>query len=92
MKYKRDFLKANRVTARQFELKYIAFMENKPDEQAYRDFAKKWNITIHKGLGDAKTEAVLSVNIAVIKVLADTETEAQGSIHNILASLDTLLQ
>lgn len=84
MKYKRDFLKANRVTVRQFQLKYIAFMESNPDEQAYRDFAKKWNIKIYPGLGDSKGEAVLSVNIAALKVLAETELEAYESVKRIL--------
>lgn len=84
MKYKRDFLKANRVTARQFELKYVAFMESNPDEQAYRDFAEHWNIAIYPGLGDSKGEALLSVNIAVLKVLAETELEAYESVKRIL--------
>ena len=88
MKYKRDFLKANRVTARQFQLKYVAFMESNPDEQAYRDFAKRWNIKIYPGLGAPNVEAVLSVNIAVIKVLADNEDDAKDSIARILGSLD----
>lgn len=88
MKYKRDFLKANRVTQRQFELKYAAFMKSKPDEQAYRDFAKKWNITIHRGLGLGYTEAVLSVQIAAIKVLAASEIEAQTFIEEILQNMD----
>jgi hypothetical protein len=87
-KYKRDFLKANRVTARQFELKYIAFMESNPDEQAYRAFAQKWNITIHRGLGDPESEALLSVNIAAIKVLSENEDEARAKINEILQSLE----
>jgi hypothetical protein len=88
MKYKRDFLKANRVTVRQFELKYAAFMESEPDEQAYRDFAKRWNIAIHRGLGHTHTEAVLSVQIAVIKVLAASDIEAHEFIEEILRSMD----
>ena len=88
MKYKRDFLKANRVTTRQFELKYAAFMESEPDEQAYREFAKRWNITIHPGLGHTHTEAVLSVQIAVVKVLASSDAEAQVFIEEILQSMD----
>lgn len=92
MKYKRDFLKANRVTQRQFELKYVAFIEGDPDEQAYRDFAKRWNINIYPGLGSPSHEAVLSVNIAVIKVLADNETEAAESVGRILQSLDKPIQ
>lgn len=87
MKYKRDFLKANRVMARQFELKYTAWMEQhnlQPSEQEYRDFAKKWNITIYPGLGDSKSEAVFCVQIAVLKVLAETELEAYESIKRIL--------
>ena len=92
MKYKRDFLKANRVSQRQFELKYVAFIESDPDEQAYRDFAKRWNINIYPGLGSPSHEAVLSVNIAVIKVLADNETEASESVGRILQSLDKPIQ
>ncbi len=87
MKYKRDFLKANRVTQRQFSLKYTAWMEQhnlQPSEQDYRDFAKKWNITIHPGLGDPKSEAVFCVQIAALKVLAYTELEAYESIQRIL--------
>jgi hypothetical protein len=84
MKYKHDFLKANRVTVRQFELKYIAFMANEPDEQAYRDFAKRWNITIYPGLGSPKTEAVLSVGVAVIKVLEKDEVESYNAVQEIL--------
>ena len=84
MKYKRDFLKANRVTQRQFELKYVAFMESEPDEAAYREFAKKWNINIYPGLGSPSHEVVLSVQIAVLKVLAETELEAYESIKRIL--------
>lgn len=84
MKYKKDFLKANQVTARQFQLKYIAFMESNPNEAAYREFAKKWNITIHPGLGDSKSEAVFCVQIAALKVLAETELEAYESIKRIL--------
>jgi hypothetical protein len=88
MQYKKNFLRTHRTTARAFELKYIQFMESNPDEQAYRAFAKRWLITIHKGLGDSKTEAVLSVNIAAIKVMADTEAEARASIENILQSIE----
>jgi hypothetical protein len=84
MNYKRDFLKANRVTVRQFQLKYIQFMESEPDEAAYRAFAKKWNINIYPGLGDSKAEAILSVNIAAIKVLSETEIEAHTEIMAIL--------
>lgn len=87
MQYKNDFLAANQCTVRVFEHAYIKFMRGVPDEQAHRAFARRWGITIHAGLGSPRHEAALSVNIAAIKVLAESEAEANAAIREILQAL-----
>ena len=84
-KYKADFLRANRCTVQQFEAAYITFMEGKPDTAAYRKFARKYGITIFPDPNiPADGQALLCVNIAALKVLAETYEESRTAIENIL--------
>ena len=89
LKYKTDFLKANRCTVDEFERAYIAFQQRKPDEKAYRQFARKYHITIHPNPHIPKEiQAVLSVNIAAIKVMAESHYEAESAIAEILSGVE----
>ncbi len=84
--YKADFLKHNRCTVDEFEAAYIAFQQRKPTIADYQKFAKKWGITIHSDPGiPVDLQAVLSVNIAAIKVMAETYEESLAAIENILS-------
>jgi hypothetical protein len=87
-KYKAAFLLINRCTAQEFHDAYIAFMEDKPDVAAYRKFARRYHITVHP---DARLpvdlQVILSVNIAAIKVMADTYAELLEAIEDILQCL-----
>jgi len=87
MEYKKAFLKSNKLTVKTFERIYVKFMERQPDEQAYRDFADEFGITIHEGLGNSETEAALSVNIAVIKVLSNSNFEAKAHLMSIMKDI-----
>ena len=83
--YKSDFLRANHCTAQEFESAYVAFAENKPDLAAYQRFARKWKIRIiPEPRLPYQTQVVLSVNIAAIKVMAETETEARLAVEGIV--------
>jgi hypothetical protein len=83
-KYKTDFLRANRCTEAEFERIYIAFQESKPNAAAYRKFARKYHITIHRDPNiPADMQVVLSVNISVIKVLAQTYAESIAAVEDI---------
>lgn len=84
MTYRAKFCRRNKCTPKQFETAFVKFMKTNPDEKRIREFARKWGITIHSGLGDSKTEAILSVNIAAIKVMARNESEASAAIREIL--------
>ena len=87
-KYKTDFLRANRCTDQQFHDAYVAFMKKKPDIAAYRKFASKYHITIHASPNvPAHVQVELSVNIAAIKVMAQSYAEAEVAIHEIIGVL-----
>ncbi len=83
-KYKTDFLRANRCTDQEFTAAYLAFMDSKPDVAAYRKFARKYRITI---ISDpyipADGQVILSVNIAAIKVMAQTYEESIEAVRGI---------
>lgn len=85
-KYKSDFLSVNRCTDDEFEEVYIAFMATNPNTKAYRQFARKYGITI---LPDPyipeNVRVVLSVNIAAIKVMAMTSAEAETAVAEIVS-------
>lgn len=86
-KYKSDFLRANRCTDREFEADYIAFMQGKPNAKAYRMFARKYGITVHRDpYIHQDAQVVLSVNISAIKVMAKTFQESEAAIEEILTS------
>ncbi len=88
-KYKSDFLSANHCTVDEFEAAYIEFMAsygNKPNAKAYRQFARKYGITIFPEPNlpeDLRT--TLSVSIAAMKVMADTSEEAEAAVEDILS-------
>lgn len=84
--YKADFLRYNRCTVQEFEAAYIAFMESKPDTKAYLRFARKYGITIIPDPNiPADGQALLCVNIAALKVMAETYEESRVAIENILS-------
>lgn len=86
-RYKADFLRHNRCTVDQFEADYVAFQERKPTIADYRKFARKYGITIHSDpYIPSDLQAVLCVNIAVIKVMAETYEESRTAVENILSS------
>lgn len=86
-KYKSDFLLANHCTDQEFHDAYVAFMEGKPDTAAYQKFARKYHITIHSDPNiPADAQVVLSVNIAAIKVMAQTYEESIAAMEDILRS------
>ena len=85
-KYKSDFLSANHCTDDEFEAAYIAFMENKPNTKAYRQFAREYGITIFPEPNIPKdVRAALSVNISAMKVMAKTSAEAEAAVEEILS-------
>lgn len=85
-KYKSDFLRANHCTDDEFEAAYIAFIESKPDIKAYRQFARKYGITIIHDINvPERTRVVFSVNISAIKVMAKTFAESESAVYEILA-------
>lgn len=86
-KYRQVFLKKNKCTADEFERAYVQFMDSNPTPANYRTFAERWGITIHPGMNDKDTEAILSVNIAAIKVMAESEDEAYTVIRRIMAAV-----
>lgn len=87
-KYKSDFLRANRCTVDEFERDYIAFQEAKPNQKVYRQFARKYNITIHPDPNiPADLQVVLCVNTAAVKVMAQSEREAYHAIADIIESM-----
>jgi hypothetical protein len=84
--YKADFLKANRCTDDEFEQAYIIFMESDPDEKAYRQFARKWQIRIIPEPNlPSMLQCVLSVNVSAMKVMAKTHLEAENAIAELLS-------
>lgn len=87
--YKYHFLSANHCTADEFEAAYIAFMEGygkKPNTKAYRQFARKYGITIVPEPSLPEDVRVgLSVNISAMKVMAKTFAEAESAIEELLA-------
>lgn len=90
MQYQRDFLRHNKLSQDQFERIYIAFMQTNPDEAAYRKFAGKYSIRIFEDAAiPPDMQVVLSVNIAVMKVLAKTEAQAIGAVNDTLNDIRT---
>lgn len=88
MQYQRDFLRFNKLTQDQFERIYIAFMKTNPDEEAYRKFAAKHSIRIFEDAAiPVDMQVVLSVNIAVVKVLAKSEAQAIAAINEIVGNI-----
>ena len=84
-KYKSDFLNHNHCTVDEFEADYIVFMATNPDTTAYRRFARKYGITIHTDPNiPIDGQVLLSVNIAAIKVMAETYEESIAAINDIL--------
>ena len=87
-KYKSDFLAANHCTADEFEAVYVAFMQSKPNAKAYRQFARKYGITIHPEPSlPEDLRVVLSVNISVMKVFAKTFAESEAAIQEVLSDI-----
>jgi hypothetical protein len=85
-KYKSDFLRANRCTEQEFHDAFVEFMETEPDTKAFRQFARKYHITIHpEPRLPEHLQVVLSVNIAAVKVMAQSEREAYHAIADIVA-------
>lgn len=85
-KYKSDFLLANHCTVDEFEAAYIAFMESKPNTKAYRQFARKYSITILPEPNLPEDVRVgLSVHISAIKVMAKTFAESIAAVEEILS-------
>jgi hypothetical protein len=88
-KYKSDFLCVNRCTAAEFEQDYVAFMGTKPDDKAYRQFARKYHITIHADPYIPKRlQVILSVNVSAIKVMATSHTESENAIMEIMSGAE----
>ncbi len=89
-RYKNDFLRVNKCTVDEFERDYIGFMETKPNTKAYRHFARKYSIIVHPDprIPD-DVQLVLCVNIAAIKVMAETHTQAENLVTEILSGLET---
>ena len=86
-KYKADFLRVNRCTADEFEQAYIAFMESKPNDKAYRQFARRWNFTIHpEPRLPEHLQVVFSVNISAMKVMAETFEESESAFQELVES------
>lgn len=86
--YKSDFLKANHCTAGEFEQAYIAFMETKPDTNAYREFARQYHIIIHpEPRLPEDMQVLLSVNISAIKVMARSYRESLAVMAELLQSI-----
>lgn len=88
-KYKSLFLSANHCTADEFEAAYVAFMLShgkKPNTKAYRQFARKYGITIEPDSNLPEDVRVgLSVSISAIKVMAKSAAEAEVAIEDILS-------
>lgn len=91
-RYKSDFLRANRCTVQEFGENYVAFIGSQienPDTKAYLKFADKYGISI---IPDAnipyELQVVLSVNIAAVKVMADTYEESIAVINDILGEMN----
>lgn len=83
-KYKTDFLRANRCTEQEFINAYVTFMESKPDVAAFRKFARKYRITIHPDPNiPVDAQVIFSVNIAAIKVMAQTYEESIEAVRKI---------
>jgi hypothetical protein len=85
-KYKSDFLRANRCTEQEFHDAFVAFMESNPDTKAYRQFARKYHITIHpEPRLPEDLQVLLSVNISAMKVMAKTHLEAESAIREAMS-------
>jgi len=90
-KYKADFLRANHCTAQEFHDAYVAFMESNPNDKAYRQFARKYSITIHpEPRLPEHLQLVFSVNISAMKVMAETFEESESAFQEIIDSGRTL--
>lgn len=86
--YKSEFLRANRCTDQEFHDAYVAFMEGLPSIADYRKFARRYHITIHpEPRLPVNMEVILSVNIAALKVMAQTYAESTAAIEDILGSV-----
>jgi len=84
--YKTDFLRANHCTEQEFHDNYVAFMEGNPTPQNYREFADKYQIRIHPDPNiPSDMQAVLSVNIAAIKVMARSYAESLAAVKSIIS-------
>lgn len=86
-KYKADFLQANHCTVDEFEAAYIAFMDSKPNTKDYRQFARKYGITIVPEPSlPVDVRVGLSVNISAIKIMAKTYAESLAAIEEMLTA------
>lgn len=89
LKYKSEFLKANHCTVKQFEAAYIKFIKSNPNTADYRQFALKWGITIiHDPNIPERGQALFSVNISAMKIMAKTFEESEDAIRSIVGSVE----
>jgi hypothetical protein len=78
-KYKADFLKRNNCTVEEFGQAWDALLTSKPDDRAFRQFARQWHIPVYGITGMPMASVTqFCVIIEIARQFAPTAWQGRG--------------